>query len=43
MRSVELPSAVNTEKIEAKYQDGVLEIAVPKSEEARPKQIKIES
>ena len=43
LRSVELPSVVNTEKIEAQYKDGVLEIVVPKSEEARPKQIKIES
>ena len=42
-RSIDLPTAVNADKIDAKYKDGVLEIAVPKSEEARPKQIKIES
>lgn len=41
LRSIELPSAVDTSKIEANYKNGVLEIAVPKTEEARPKQIKI--
>ncbi len=41
-RSLTLPSAVDTNKIEASYKDGVLEITVPKSEEARPKQIKIQ-
>jgi HSP20 family protein len=40
-RSVDMPSTVDTTKIEAKYKDGVLEIALPKSETARPKQIKI--
>ena len=42
-RSIELLSTVDTTKIEAKYKDGVLEVALPKSETARPKQIKIGS
>ena len=42
-RSIDLPSSVDTSKIDATYKDGVLEIAVSKSEAARPKQIKIQS
>ena len=42
-RSIDLPSSVDTSKIEAKYKDGVLEVTLSKSEEARPKQIKIQS
>ena len=42
-RSVDLPSSVDTSKVEAKYKDGVLEITVPKSEAARPKQIKVQA
>ena len=41
-RSLTLPSTVDAGKIEAKYKDGVLEVHIPKTEEARPKQIKIE-
>jgi HSP20 family protein len=36
-----VPSGIDTEKIEAQYQDGVLSLAVPKSESAKPRQIKI--
>jgi HSP20 family protein len=36
-----LPSAVDSSKIEADYQEGVLKIAVPKAETAKPKQIRI--
>jgi HSP20 family protein len=42
-RSLTLPSAVDAEKIAATYKDGVLEISIPKSEEARAKVIKIQS
>ena len=42
-RSIDLPSTVDATKIEAKYKDGVLEVALPKSETARPKRIKIGS
>lgn len=42
-RSIDMPVTVDTSKIDAKYKDGVLEIVLPKSETARPKQIKISS
>ena len=40
-RSVTLPSAVKADKVEAQYKDGVLTITLPKSDEARRKQIEI--
>jgi len=40
-RSFTLPRSVDPEKITANYRDGVLEISVPKREEAKPKQIRI--
>jgi HSP20 family protein len=40
-RTVELPSAINTDKVEAKYQSGILYITVPKAEEAKPKRIEV--
>lgn len=36
-----LPSHVDANKIEASYEDGVLYLAVPKSEAVKPKQIQI--
>lgn len=36
-----LPSSADTAKIEASYEDGVLKIFVPKSEAAKPRQVKI--
>jgi HSP20 family protein len=42
-RSLVLPSTADANKIEATYKDGVLSLTIPKSEEARPKQIKIQS
>lgn len=41
-RSFTLPRTVDPEKITASYRDGILEIEVPKREEAKPKQIRIE-
>lgn len=41
-RSMTLPAAVDASRIEASYKDGVLEVVIPKSEEAKPKQIKIQ-
>ena len=38
-RAVGLPQAVDQEKIVARYEDGVLEIRVPKPEEQQPKRI----
>ncbi len=40
-RSVSLPAGVQADKAKATYKDGVLHITVPKAEEAKPKQIKI--
>jgi HSP20 family protein len=42
-RAVELPSAVQTDKVNANYKDGVLTISLPKSEEAKPKEIAVEA
>lgn len=40
-RTIELPVKVKTDKAEAKLKDGILEIRLPKAEEAKPKQIKL--
>lgn len=40
-RSFSLPETVKHDGIEAAYKDGVLEIRVPKAEEAKPRQIEI--
>src|SRR5258708_2062658 len=40
-RSVTLPAAVNADKAEAKYENGVLTLILPKAGEALPKQIRI--
>jgi HSP20 family protein len=36
-RSFTLPNSADSEKIGAKYEDGILRILIPKKEEARPK------
>jgi HSP20 family protein len=41
-RHVQLPIPVQADKIRASYRDGVLEIRLPKLEEAKPREIKIE-
>jgi HSP20 family protein len=40
-RSFSLPETVKQDGIEATYKDGILEIRVPKAEEAKPRQIEI--
>lgn len=40
-RSFVLPSLIDSDRIQATYRDGVLEVVVPKAEEAKPKKIKI--
>ena len=40
-RSFSLANSVNTEAIQADYQNGVLTLSIPKREEAKPKQIKV--
>jgi len=41
-RSMPLPIAVQPDKVKATYRDGVLEIRLPKVEEVKPKEIKID-
>jgi len=41
-RSILLPSVVDSGRVKATYRDGVLEIQLPKKEEAKPKEIKVE-
>jgi len=40
-RTVTLPTAVAADKVNAAYKDGVLTITLPKTEEAKPKQINV--
>jgi len=40
-RTISLPAAVDSEKITATYQDGVLEVVLPKSDEAKPQLIEV--
>jgi HSP20 family protein len=42
-RSVGLPNGTDDSKVTASYRDGVLEIHVPKPEEAKPRRIAIEA
>jgi HSP20 family protein len=41
-RAFTLGTAVDKDKIEAAYTDGVLRVAIPKAEAVKPKQIKVE-
>jgi HSP20 family protein len=40
-RSLTLPTAVVAEKVNASYKDGLLQVVLPKAEEAKPKQIEV--
>jgi HSP20 family protein len=40
-RAVTLPTAVAADKVKAAYKDGILTITLPKTEEAKPKQIDV--
>jgi HSP20 family protein len=42
-RSILLPSVVDPNRVKATYRDGVLEVQLPKKEEAKPKAVKIEA
>lgn len=42
-RVIPLPAAVDEEKIEARFTDGVLRVMVPKSEGAKPKHIEVKT
>lgn len=41
VRSFTLPTTVDSEKVQAEYRNGVLELRLPKRAEAKPKQIKV--
>jgi HSP20 family protein len=41
-RTFSLPTAVDADRIQANFKDGLLELRVPKSETAKPKRIAIE-
>jgi HSP20 family protein len=41
LRSVQLPPGVDGSKVEARMEHGVLEVAIPKGEEARPRRIPV--
>jgi HSP20 family protein len=43
LRSIDLPSNVDTEKIEASFDDGVLVIDLPKIPEAKPKKVTVKA
>jgi len=40
-RSFTLPVTVDQDKINAEYKDGILKITMPKKEETKPKQVKV--
>jgi HSP20 family protein len=42
LRSLELPAEVDASKVKASFKDGVLELSIPKPEQVKPKQVKIE-
>ncbi|MEW6675063.1 MAG: Hsp20/alpha crystallin family protein [Nitrospirota bacterium] len=41
-RTIALPSEVDSSKAKATFKNGILEITLPKKEEAKPKEIKVE-
>ena len=40
-RSVSLPTSIDSGKVNAAYKDGILTVTLPKTEEAKPKQIEV--
>ncbi len=41
-RTLNLPAKVQADKVKASFQNGILEIHLPKVEEAKPKEVKVE-
>ena len=41
-RMIQLPIAVQADKVKATYRDGVLEVTLPKAEEVKPRAIKVD-
>jgi len=42
-RTVVLPGGLDTSKAEASFEEGILTLTIPKSEEVKPKQIKVKA
>lgn len=42
-RSLQLPTAINADAVEAEYKNGVLTLTIPKAEEVKPKRIAIKA
>ncbi len=42
VRSIRLPVEIKADEVKARFKNGVLEIELPKVEEARPKEIKVQ-
>lgn len=42
-RSITLPADVDTERVEARYVDGILTLKLPKAEDAKPRQIAVKT
>ena len=42
-RAFRLSRAVQSDKIEATYRDGVLEVSIPKADEAKPREIQVKT
>ena len=40
-RSISLPARVDSARVNATYEDGILKVTLPKAEEAKPKQIQV--
>jgi len=41
-RTIQLPSPVAADRVKAQYKDGLLTVTLPKTEEAKPKQINVQ-
>jgi len=41
LRSITLPATVDIKKIKASYEDGILEISLPKAPEVKPKKVEV--
>lgn len=41
LRSFTLPQDVDVEQVEAAYKNGILDLTIPKQEQAKPKQIEV--
>ncbi|HLF36939.1 MAG TPA: Hsp20 family protein, partial [Anaerolineales bacterium] len=42
-RRIQLPEVIDAEAVEAKIENGLLTVRVPKAEEARPKKIEVKA